>query len=160
MAPNPFINYLFNLSDECTSLALALREILAQERAALIGLNTDNILLLVSQKESLMLKLQRKRAELKNFARTQFQIEDLGQWHSGDEAVLAAWKLKSEEWNAVWESVRSDCDSNQKFIKHSMRNLGLLVENLKRLFGQHATYSAQGKRIEQNSSGKVVEAKY
>lgn len=160
MAKNPFATYLFNLSSECIALAGSLKEVLIKERAALITLNTDEVLILVTQKESGILKLSRKRAELKKFARTQFQAETLEALAFSDEELQKYWTQLKNEWIAAWSDLRDICEHNQKFIHHSMKNLDRLVENLKRLLGQHATYSPRGKRIDQNSQGSVVEGRY
>lgn len=160
MAKNPFATYLFNLSAECVALAQSLKEVLIKERAALITLNTDEVLILVTQKESGLLKLTRKRAELKKFARTQFQAETLDGLVFTDQQLQQEWNQHRQQWGAVWSELRNVCEHNQKFINHSMKNLDRLVENLKRLLGQHATYSPKGKRIDQNSQGSVVEGRY
>ena len=160
MAKNPFASYVFNLSSECIALARSLREVLIKERTALITLNTDEVLIQVTQKESGILKLARKRAELKKFARTQFQAETLEALVFSDEELQKEWAQYKQEWITVWTELREMCEYNQKFINHSMRNLDRLVENLKRLMGQHATYSPKGKRIDQNSQGSVVEGRY
>ncbi len=160
MAMNPFASYLFSLSDESCALASSLKGILLKEREALITLNTEDILILVTQKESGMMKLSRKRAELKKFSRTQFQQEDLEKLIFSDPELQKEWDLKKKNWAVLWTDIRNVCEHNQKFIGHSMKNLDRLVENLKRLLGQHATYSPKGKRIDQNSQGSVVEGRY
>ena len=160
MAKNPFANYLFNLTDECVAHARNLKEILNKERAALITLNTDDILILVSQKDSGMLKLQRKKAELKKFMREHFQSDSMASLSFSDPFLEAEWNTKKESWELSWNELRGLCEHNQRFINHSMKNLDRLVENLKRLLGQHATYSPKGKRVDQNSQGSVVEGRY
>jgi flagellar biosynthesis/type III secretory pathway chaperone len=160
MAINPFASYLFSLSEECIGLANDLRSVLLKERAALITLNTDEVLVLVSQKESGMMKLVRKRAELKKFVRTQFNEESLEKLKFSDESLQRDWEVLKQKWNLGWTELRATCEYNQKFIGHSMKNLDRLVENLKRLLGQHATYSPKGKRVDQNSHGAVVEGRY
>lgn len=160
MAANPFATYLFSLCEESCELARGLRAILTQERAALITLNTDEILILVTQKESGMLKLSRKRAEIKKFVRTQFQQNELEKLKFADTDLQLQWDALREKWLVEWSELRKICETNQQFINHSMKNLDRLVENLKRLLGQHATYSPRGKRIDQNSQGAVVEGRY
>ncbi|NBX69301.1 MAG: hypothetical protein EBR01_10115 [Proteobacteria bacterium] len=160
MAANPFATYLFSLCEESCALALGLKQVLLKERAALITLNTEEILILVTQKESGMLKLSRKRAEIKKFVRTQFQQDDLEKLHFTDSELQSQWNILRENWLSAWTELRNVCETNQQFINHSMKNLDRLVENLKRLLGQHATYSPKGKRVDQNSQGSVVEGRY
>ncbi|MSP19364.1 MAG: hypothetical protein EXR74_07315 [Bdellovibrionales bacterium] len=160
MPKNPFATYLFSLCDECISLAQELKDILLEERVALITLNTEEILILVSKKESGMMKLVRKRAEIKKIARTQFAEEDLQNLSFSDEALNLEWSQKQSSWLNAWSEVRDVCERNQKFMGHSMKNLDLLVGNLKRLFGQHATYSHRGKRVDQNPEGSVLRGRY
>lgn len=160
MAKNPFATYLFSLSEESCALAQSLREVLIKERAALITLNTEEILILVTQKESGMLKLSRKRAEIKKFVRTQFQQEAIENLSFMDPELQQEWERQNALWVQSWKELRKVCEYNQQFINHSMKNLDRLVENLKRLLGQHATYSPKGKRIDQNSQGSVVEGRY
>jgi flagellar biosynthesis/type III secretory pathway chaperone len=99
MAINPFASYLFSLSEECIGLANDLRSVLLKERAALITLNTDEVLVLVSQKESGMMKLVRKRAELKKFVRTQFNEESLEKLKFADESLQRDWEVLKQKWN-------------------------------------------------------------
>ena len=160
MSKNPFATYLFSLCDECITLAEELKDILLEERVALITLNTEEILILVSKKESGMMKLVRKRAEIKKIARTQFAEEDLQNLSFSDEALNLEWKQKQTSWLKAWTEVRDVCERNQQFMGHSMKNLDLLVENLKRLFGQHGTYSHRGKRVDQNPEGSVLRGRY
>jgi len=160
MAKNPFATYLFSLSEESCALAHSLREVLIKERAALITLNTEEILILVTQKESGMMKLSRKRAEIKKFVRTQFQQEAIENLVFMDPELQQDWEKQKAVWSQSWAELRKVCEYNQQFINHSMKNLDRLVENLKRLLGQHATYSPKGKRIDQNSQGSVVEGRY
>lgn len=160
MAMNPFASYLFALSDETVSLAQSLRDVLVKERAALITLNTDEILLLVTQKESGMMKIVRKRAELKKFVRIQFNQDNLDDLKFSDEVLQAEWESKKQQWLKVWSELRDVCENNQRFIGHSIKNLDRLVENMKRLLGQHATYSPKGKRVDQNTQGCVVQGRY
>ena len=160
MPMNPFTSYLFSLMEESISLARSLQEVLIQERAALITLNTDEILVLVTQKESRLMKLVRKRAEIKKFIRIQFNQENLEDLKLTDENLQREWESKKKIWVEVWSELRDVCENNQRFISHSMKNMDRLVENLKRLLGQHATYSPKGKRIEQNNQGRVVQGRY
>ncbi|MBM4304367.1 MAG: flagellar protein FlgN [Deltaproteobacteria bacterium] len=160
MTKNPFATYLFKLSQESIDLARVLKGVLEKERGALITLNTDEVLVLVTQKESGMLKLARKRAELRKFARTQFGAETLDSLSFSDEQLQQQWNEQRTQWILVWTELRDVCEQNQKFINHSMKNLDRLVGNLKRLLGQHATYSPKGKRVDQNSQGAVVEGRY
>ena len=141
-------------------MAIELKVVLEEERKALISLNTDQILITTSQKEALILKISRKRSEMKHFAKNQYQEADLDILKFNDLALQEIWLQKKLIWKLNWEKVQVQCEANQKFIRHSMKNLGLLVDNLKRLFGQHPTYSASGKKVDASISGNVVEARY
>ena len=70
------------------------------------------------------------------------------------------WMEETEAFFKSWREVYALCEQNQRFIQHSLKNMGLIVENLKRLFGDNSLYSAAGKRVESQAPGKVVEARY
>jgi hypothetical protein len=76
----------------------------------------------------------------------------------GDDRVL--WSRRRAEWLARWNEIRIACERNQRLLKHSLRNLGMLVENFKRLIGDKPTYSAKGTRVDSPFEGKVIEGRF
>ena len=66
----------------------------------------------------------------------------------------------SEAWSREWSATRSQGEDNQAFLRHSVRNMNLLMENMKRLLGDAPLYGAKGTSTQASASGKVVEAKY
>ena len=82
----------------------------------MITLNTDDILILVSQKDSGMLKLQRKKAELKKFMREHFQSDSMASLSFSDPLLQAEWNTKKESWELSWNELRGLCEHNQRFI--------------------------------------------
>jgi hypothetical protein len=72
----------------------------------------------------------------------------------------AQWESQRSAWLAAWDQVHRTCDQNQRLLKHSLRNLGMLVENFKRLIGEKPTYSAKGMRVDTPFEGKVIEGRF
>ena len=132
------------LHAQCLRLCAELRECLRQERSCVIRLDMDGILECNVRKEGLGAALQHKRRELK----MALQGETLS-------AELSA------AWSQAWAETRRQCEENQAFLKHSVRNMGLLVDNLKRLMGDDTPlYSNKGTPAQAGNTAKVVEAKY
>ncbi len=155
---NDPISHLFHLSDECTQLAQELHKCFDTERVALIQFKTEELLEANRLKEEYLALLIEKREELRYFISQNFQEGTPEPWLAAPE--LKMWQLKQEEWIQTWDRLRRTCESNQEFLKHSLRNLDLLAENLTRLFGLHSVYSNKGTRVERKPHGNVVEGSY
>lgn len=119
-----------------------LQECLHEERTALIELKTEIIVQTNFKKEDLGRQLTLRRKEFSQLAK------ELG-------TIPENWK---ERWQPEWEKIEVSCKSNQDFIRHSLKNLNLIVDNLKRIFGENPTYSPTGKKVDGSGSGKMVEA--
>lgn len=132
------------VGEECLRLATELKACLQEERTALIELRTETIVQTNFRKEDLGRQLAEQR---KLFSALAHEVGELPE----------KW---TERWSPAWAGIESQCRENQKFIQHSLRNLGLIVDNLKRLFGERSTYSPTGKKQETTSSGKMTEASY
>jgi len=132
------------VGEECLRLAAELGACLLEEREALILLQTEKIVQTNFRKEDLGRQLAQQRKVFSGLA------HDVG-------ALPEKW---TERWAPAWEMIEFRCRDNQKFIQHSLRNLGLIVDNLKRLFGERPTYTVTGKKSESSSSGKMTEASY
>ena len=139
-----------------------LQTCLTEERSALISLDIDRIVQSNLRKESLLGKLRRTRREFRTLLRSLAGVESM----EGLSPVLESeenrreWVKLLANWNQQWSDVAKLCETNRKFTLHSLRNLGSLVENLKRLFGENPLYSRSGGKLDSSTQGKVVEAVY
>ncbi len=154
---DPILN-LFQLSDECVQLANELHKCFDAERSALIHFKTEELLEANRRKEEYLALLIEKREELRRFIAENFQEGNPEPWLT--DADNRTWARKQEEWVQAWERLRRTCESNQEFLKHSLRNLDMLAENLTRLFGLHSVYSNKGTRVDRKPHGNVVEGSY
>lgn len=139
-----------------------LRECLNEERMALISLNMERIVQSNLRKESLLGKIKRTKHSLQLQLKALFEvskIHDLSE-HLDSEADRREWEVLLKNWTQDWNSISALCENNQGFIQHSLKNLGVLVENLKRLFGENTVYSSSGGRKDSTTQGQVVEASY
>ncbi len=153
--------HVFALHEECTRLCAELRSSLAKERSLLVELKVAEIPHLTLQKESLMLALVRKRRELKEYLKHRYGLEKVSQYAdklSPDEAPH--WSAAEARWRVEWGELRESLRRNQEFLKHSLKNLGALADNLKRCLGEPSIYSAKGNRVDLQTEGKVVAASY
>jgi len=163
MNPNQqqVLRSIFLLQDECFVLAEELKTCLDEERSALIGLKTELIVHTNARKDNLGRQLKYKKKQIWNLVNSQYGLENT----EGLEAHIAEpyrseWLIKKANWLKIWKATSQTCETNQIFLGHSLRNLGLLVDNLKRLFGEQPLYTAKGAKAEAGSSGKVVEARF
>lgn len=133
--------------DECLRILSELIVSLRDERAAIIALSTDAIIQQVFRKEALGSTLLQCRRE----------------WHTLCVSVSPPPEMiatMQREWSVGWNELMQVCEGNQRFTRHSLRNLGNLVDNLRRLFGDGMLYSAKGAKVESSSVGKMMEATY
>jgi len=132
------------LGEECLRLAGELNACLAEEREALIELNIEKIVQTNFRKDDLGRQLAEQRRNFSTLAKALGTLPE--NW--------------VERWSPAWQAMETACKQNQKFISHSLKNLSLIVDNLKRLFGESSTYTPAGKKHDSNTAGKMVEAKY
>lgn len=135
------------LLKECVQLCAELEACLREERTALTALKTEALVQCNFRKETLGIQLKDKRRQLRISVKV-LTVEE-----------AAAWAAHEAEWLRRWDSVRRECEFNQKLLQHSLKNLGLIVDNLRRIFGVNRTYSAAGKQVNATTSGSVVEAR-
>jgi flagellar biosynthesis/type III secretory pathway chaperone len=157
-APNP---HVLDLHEECTRLCAELCECLEQERTTLVEFKVEEIPHLTLRKESLMLALVRKRRELKDYVRLRYGLDKVSLYGDRLEAEAREdWLAREARWRARWADVRETVRRNQDFLRHSLKNLTALADNLKRCLGEPSLYSAKGTRVEMQTEGKVVAASY
>jgi FlgN protein len=149
---------IFALSDECMTLSQAIRECLERERQALIEFRTEDLIEANHQKENHLAALARKRNDIKRALEARFG--SLVPEMTADPEWCEIWKEKKVAWTSSWEALRKHAEENQEFLKHSLRNLDRLSENLKRLFGELTLYSSKGTRVDLKHEGNVVRVKY
>lgn len=138
---------LVELSEACTHLANELVLALKKERDHLVQFDTEALLENNLEKEQKLKRLKLLREELKSRL-------------SGDGSPEAGYQNALEAWVTAWTALKNEAEFNQRFMKHSLRNMDLLTENLHRLFGLHTLYTQKGTRTEVKTSGKVVEGRY
>jgi len=124
------------------------------ERECLVQFRTDDLLANNARKEHLIAQLAQQKFALRQLLA-----------HARRDALLSvedeqAWSLYQERWLKSWEKLRARCESNQLFMKHSLRNLDMLTDNLRRLMGQQTLYSPKGTHVDVNKAPKVVEGRY
>lgn len=137
----------FSLADECVHLCEQLTSCFRQERVSLVEFKMDELLQNNLQKESLLASLVEKRQSLRE--KIDPKLTETLRWHD-----------KKREWLRVWNVMRILCEENQLFIRHSLRNMSLIVEHLKSLLGEQSLYSPKGTRVDLRRQGKVVEARF
>jgi flagellar biosynthesis/type III secretory pathway chaperone len=152
---DPSIVGLFNT---CTRLAADLQECFRAERLSLVQFKTDHILENNVQKDQLLQQLLGARERLRRASKA--LLGDLPPEVLFDSETLSEWTLLNENWNKTWQKLYDCCSENQRFLRHSLRNLDRLSENLSRLFGILSTYSNKGTRVDTKPQGNVVEGRY
>lgn len=163
MEPNQalVVKTVFQLQDECLALVIQLKEVILKERKALIGLDTETVAETNAKKDFLGGQLRSRRTQQWDILKRYFSLADT----DGLENVLegpdiSIWEEKKKQWLSVWNDTKDEIASNQKFLKHSLKNFDQLAENLKRLLGEQPLYSSKGQRVDVSNHGKMVEAKY
>ena len=149
------------IQDRCIALCHVLKDCFQIEREALIHLKLEGLLETNGRKEDVSRQLVGQKKAMHCLLQNVFGLSD----SQGFEDLLTgeqrdAWLMKRAQWLKIWEQTRDWCEANQRFMNHSLRNLSILEENLKRLFGEPTTYSPKGMKIESKTQGKVVEARY
>lgn len=142
---------LFVLFQECISLLGALSLCLREERSHLIRFQLDKLIATNKRKEKILRELLR-RHKLLQARRT--EIDELKK-EGGDE-----WNLLQDTWQTTWDETRVLSETNQRFLEHSVSNIGTLLEHLQRLFGETSTYTMSGKLENLKIQGRVLEGKY
>lgn len=142
----------------CIELAQALEACLSEERRWVIEFRTEMILENNLKKEELLRELVEKR---------NLSIKLLASDLCGKPATEALDQDSIQEltrlniqWKDAWQSLYKHCESNQSFLKHSLKNTEELYEDLTRAFTQTGTYSSKGIRNESMPSGNVVRGSY
>lgn len=144
--------------DRCIQLAQTLDACLEEERTFLIELKMEELAETTLRKATLSRELVQERhrlRELVSFLVPQGLDENTFLTEVSDETIRG----KHREWNRTWNRTRFSCESNQRLLKNSARNLGMLSDHLKRLLGDKSRYSNQGKRVDSPATGRVIGAK-
>jgi len=145
------IDLIVSISQECAFLANSLCETLEKERSGLICFDIERITQSTIEKSFLVKQLVLKRKELNKF------MGALDSFSVIDQQLL---KEAQEKWEELYEKVFLKCQSNQGLLKHSLRNVDLLLGNLKTLFGNPSVYDQTGKKQDLSHSGKVLEGRF
>lgn len=132
-------------------MAEELITVLDKERAGLVSFDIEKITQSTMEKSFLVKRLDLKRKELKRLTALISEISD--------EEKLQLDNLK-QNWDVLFESVILKCQANQGLLKHSLKNIDLLLGNLKTLFGNTSVYDQKGKKQDVSLSGKVVEGRF
>lgn len=145
------ISQLFSVSDQCVLLATELSQILEKERVGLVSFDIEKITQSTIEKAFLVRQLGVRRKELKRL----IGLEN-------EEVLLANadWQIRLQNWKNEYSSLVLKCESNQQLLKHSLRNMDLLLGNLKSLFGNSSVYDQKGKKQDLSQAGKVIEGRF
>lgn len=142
-------------------LCLELQTCLRDERTALIEFRMEDLLENNIRKENLLSGLLKSKKTLEMALDKQFgtnSLRSIGELLSGDERT--SWDDSVDSWKREWDLTREKCRSNQKFLQHSLRNLNMFAEHFRRLLGVNSVYSKEGKEVEIQTEGNVLEAEY
>ncbi len=148
-------------ADESISLCQQLQELLVRERNALIALKGDELAETTMSKEATVARILAIRRKIREAGKSWYAVES----SSGLEGKLEPargriWAEKHARWQREWEATRGMVERNQRFLKHSQRNLGRLVEHWRAQLGETPLYSAKGMKVDAPATGKVFQAKY
>lgn len=145
---------------ECISLAEQVINALETERKALIAFDMEKITNSTAEKTSLVNRLKEKREAVKKLAMVRYG-KALGEIETElPEELRKSWRDSVNKWNGMWQELSNRLQSNQGLLKHSLKNLDLLLGNLKHLMGRPGIYNQSGKRQDLSSSGKVLEGRF
>ncbi|NBX92356.1 MAG: hypothetical protein EBQ85_03890 [Proteobacteria bacterium] len=151
---------LLSWNEECIRLVGELCLVLDREREGLTSFDMEKIINSSVEKSSLMLRLKDKREALRKLAQVRYG-KPLSEVSSIlPNSLLQQWEIGFTEWQRSWSKLQGKCESNQKLLKHSLKNLELLLGNLKHLFRNPGVYNQSGKRRDLSSSGRVLEGRY
>jgi len=151
---------LLSLNQDCIQLAENLIRILEQERDALVSFEMEKIMKSTLEKSAAARQLSEKRNALRKYAQVRFGKKLSEIQTALPEEELPAWNESQKQWMRVWDDLNRKCQGNQGFLKHSLKNVDLLLSNLKHLFGDPGIYNNAGKRQDLMSSGKVLEGRF
>jgi len=151
---------LISWNEECVQLLEKLSLLLDQEREALVSFNMEQIMTSTVEKAAVVKQLSDKRNQLRKYVQVRFgkPLSDLSQEFSPEWAAL--WNESQRKWSKGWNRLVRQCEGNQGFLKHSLKNVDLLLNHLKHLFGDPGIYNQSGKRQDLSSSGKVLEGQF
>lgn len=155
------MTHLLETLESCQRLSDEIAECLRLERQFLIEFRLEDLLQNNFKKDGLILAFTERKKEFKNLLTARYGISDytaLPSKLSSEERVV--WETAVTSWEKSWEATKKLCEENQRFIGNSLRYLGVFADHLKRLFGEPSLYNGLGKKMEPNSQGKVVEARY
>lgn len=151
---------LISLIRECVELADRILLSLDKEREGLICFDIDKITRSTIEKTNLINQLKEKRESLKRVASVRYG-KSLSEIETELEVdLIETWRTLESKWRISWLKLSGQCESNQKLLKHSLKNLDLLLGNLKTLFGNPIVYNQSGKRQDLSTSGKVLEGRF
>lgn len=155
------VKTIFHLQDDCLLIVKEIKEVLLKERKALIGLDTDAVAETNAKKDHLGGLLRNRKLKLWTLLKHQYEITDTeGLEEKLGEENRKIWLTKKSEWLKNWDETVVLMERNQKFLKHSLKNFDMLVDNLKRLLGDQPLYSAKGQRVDRSAQGRMVQGKY
>jgi hypothetical protein len=151
---------ILSWNKECISLAQQLLEAIEKERLGLVSFDMGLITSSTAQKTSLMNRLKEKREALRKLATVRYG-KPLDQIQEELPTELSnQWKEDLMKWRRLWEELSRRSQANQGLLKHSLKNLDLLLGNLKQLLGRPGIYNQTGKRQDLTGSGKVLEGRF
>jgi|688.fasta_scaffold356719_3 hypothetical protein len=151
---------LLSWNQECIQIAAELCSVLDREREGLSSFDMEKIINSTVEKSSLMARLRERREALKKLSQVRYGKCLLEVDSELPEPLVIEWRTSYKKWQEVWSELSKKCESNQGLLKHSLKNLDLLLGNLKQLFGNPGLYNQSGKRRDLSSSGKVIEGRY
>lgn len=143
------MNTVIQWIEECIVVTDTLILKINEERAFLVSWNTEQLFQNNQEKEDLINDILERRAKI------EAAIKLDGELASTPEFIKAK-KIWSEKWNTL----RALCIDNKFFIQHSLDNVNLFVENLKKLMTNHKLYTSKGTAAVTQQAGKVVEGTY
>lgn len=148
-------NVLFGF-DRCIQVAETLERCFEEERSHLIALRMEELAETTLRKAALSRELVQERNQLRERMLRAGLYEGETIRDSEDTQDI---RRKYETWIRAWERARFSCESNQRLLKNSVRNLDVLSTHLKRLLGDKSRYSKQGKRVDSSPAGRVIGSK-
>lgn len=138
------------LSVECCALCDRLTQCFQDERRYLVEFKTDELQANNVLKDELIRDLSSRRTSLR------LRLADL----TSEEVAGQAWQQAAKTWLEHWSRMREHAEENQNFLRHSLRNLDMMSDNLMRLFGQLRLYNNKGGKIERANHRPLVEGSY
>ncbi|NBX77342.1 MAG: hypothetical protein EBQ92_12375 [Proteobacteria bacterium] len=151
---------LLTWSQECVELAEQILKVLEKEREGLIAFDIEKITSSTIEKTALVNQLKEKRESLKRLSQVRFgkSLSEVESELSND--LVDKWRTQESRWRTSWLKLSTRAQSNQGLLKHSLKNVDLLLGNLKSLFGNPGVYNQSGKRQDLSTSGKVLEGRF